>query len=53
VRLQAQKAFARTIDDDDLNAKWKGIDRWGDPLALKSQASLVSCLAQLSAEKPF
>ena len=35
--MQGQKAFARTIDDDDLNSKWKGVERWGDPLALKSQ----------------
>jgi hypothetical protein len=46
VRLQGQKAFARTIDDDDLNAKWKGVDRWGDPLALKSQVCQAALLAQ-------
>ena len=40
VRLQGQKAFARTIDDDDLNSKWKGVERWGDPLALKSQVCM-------------
>jgi hypothetical protein len=42
VRRQGKKSFARTIDDDELNTKWKGVDRWGDPLALKAQ---VMCVA--------